>query len=69
MLPTSLLDVFMPDDLCARCAVEEASSRCTILATRVVDGREETARLAFCGPDCKTAFVVGHNSIVKFPVG
>ncbi len=61
----SLLDVFMPEDLCARCAEEEPTREFFVTVTR----ESETVRLAFCGPDCKRAFVVGYNSIGKFPVG
>jgi hypothetical protein len=65
----SLLDTFMPNDLCARCDLEEAHKDFFVTAVRDFEGGEESARLAFCGQECKDAFVQGWHSILRFPIG
>ncbi len=65
----SLIDTFMPDDLCARCNENEADTKIKVSVKRGTGDSYETARLAFCSPECKTAFVVAFHSIGKFPVG
>lgn len=59
----SLIDIFMPNDLCARCDEREPSRDCTIMFSTP----DETARLAFCDHECRSAFVRGAEAVQELP--
>ena len=58
----NLLDVFMPEDLCARCAEQEAAPEITVIVT-TNDSPSSITRLAFCSELCKSGFVRGADAI------
>lgn len=55
----SLLDVFMPNDLCARCDDAEPLLKYSLLATSHLG----TARLSFCSRECLEAFRGGFFAV------
>jgi hypothetical protein len=61
----SLLDIFMPNDLCARCDEREASDAHRLL----VENGMERVQLAFCSAECQTAFEVALDAVTRFPIG
>lgn len=56
---SSLLDVFMPNDLCARCdevePIDDLKVRITV--------EDQTANLHFCSYRCKESFVRGAHAV------
>ncbi len=56
---SSLIEVFMPDDLCARCDDQEPKWGIFVIAVR----GDETAKLCFCTEACKSAFIAGYWAI------
>ena len=62
-MTTSLIDVFMPNDLCARCDEEEAVTEFRV----TVERDSETAKLAFCTERCQEAFVRGAQAVKELP--
>ena len=59
----SLIDVFMPNDLCARCDELEPADEITLM----VGTPDQTARLAFCTETCKESFVRGAEAVKELP--
>ncbi len=59
----SLLDVFMPNDLCARCDEEEATTSLSLSVRRDL----ESARLSFCSERCQERFVRGMDAVKELP--
>ncbi len=60
---STLLDVFMPNDLCARCdEVEPVDDLKVRISTD-----EETANLHFCSYACQDAFVRGAAAVKELP--
>jgi hypothetical protein len=59
----SLIDTFMPNDLCARCdegePVDDLKVRISVAA--------ETANLHFCSYACKERFVRGAAAVKELP--
>lgn len=62
-LTDSILDVFMPEDLCARCGEEEPSTKYCLLATPSPSSKYTTTKLFFCSESCKLRFVVGWKAM------
>jgi hypothetical protein len=60
----SLIDTFMPNDLCARCDEKEPSK--DVLTARIKVGNQE-AKLFFCSHECQSAFVRGAEAIKELP--
>lgn len=56
-----LLDVFMPEDLCARCNENEADNKFYWIATN----EQESVRLAFCSSECHAAFWRGWDAVTS----
>ena len=61
-IQSSLLDVFMPEDLCARCAEEEAVAGISLLATPSPSSSFSTVKLSFCSLACRDSFVRGWSA-------
>ena len=60
---SSLLDVFKPNDLCARC--DEAEPVRELSVRIVVSG--EHAKLHFCSYRCQDLFVRGAHAVKELP--
>ncbi len=56
---TNLIDVFMPEDLCARCAEKEPKLSISLLITPSPSSTFTPTRLSFCSKYCLEQFVVG----------
>jgi hypothetical protein len=59
----NLIDVFMPNDLCARCDEYDPLKDVRVL----IQVGEEKTLLAFCSVECKEAFVRGSEAIKELP--
>jgi hypothetical protein len=60
---SSLIDVFMPNDLCARCDEQEPVNEFKVFFTT----SEDSANLHFCTESCKGAFVRGAAAVKELP--
>jgi hypothetical protein len=64
----SLIDTFMPNDLCARCDEGEPVDDLYVTIDVVFDSMEKaTAKLHFCSYACKEAFVRGAHAVKELP--
>jgi hypothetical protein len=63
----NLIDVFMLNDLCARCDEQEPSDDLKVRITVVTKDGPETANLHFCTERCKEAFVRGADAVKELP--
>ena len=55
--PTNLIDVFMPEDLCARCADAEPLTKFSLILTPSPSSTWRPARVSFCSSECRKVFV------------
>ena len=63
LLEKTLTDVYMPEDLCARCAEEEPSTKYCLLLTPSPSSTFKPTKVFFCSEDCLDRFVVGWESL------
>ena len=65
---TSLIDVFMPNDLCARCDEEEpVKEHSLVMDSFYLSDVKQTVKLSFCTARCKEAFVRGAEAVKELP--
>lgn len=55
----TLIDVFMPNDLCARCDENEPRREFSLIAEPSPPSTFEPTRLSFCSAECRRLFVRG----------
>lgn len=58
----NLLDVFMPNDLCARCDEEEAEAGISLIADPSPSSSFVSTKLSFCSLACRDSFVRGWSA-------
>ena len=58
----TLIDVFMPSDLCARCDEREPRRELSLHLTPSPSSTYKSTRLSFCSAECRRLFVRGWDA-------
>lgn len=67
ILEKSLIDVYMPNDLCARCDEAEPLLACSLTLTPSPSSTYKPCRISFCGSECRDSFVGGFKAARELP--